>query len=129
MLCACMSVRPHHHTKFSQHAWCQSSFASHSLTVHGACPPCLSQPYRTMVPVLLAYHSLIVPWCLSSFASHSLTVPWCLSSFALLYHGGVVLFLHHPHAVTTHLQSLYYMWLLIFKVILLSIYNYPYSFT
>ena len=32
-------------------------------------------------------------------------------------------FLHQPHAVTTHLQSHCCMWLLIFKVILLSIYN------
>ena len=73
--CACMFVGPHHHTKFSQHAWCLSSFASHSLRFI----PC------TMVV-------------------------WSY-------------FLHQPHAVTTHLQSHCCMWLMIFKVILLSIYN------
>ena len=33
----CIHVRPHHHTKFSQHAWCLSFFASHSLSIPWWC--------------------------------------------------------------------------------------------
>ena len=53
--------------------WCLPSLPLTTLPYHGACPPCLSQPYRTMVPVLLCLsqpYRTVVPVLLC------LTVPW-----------------------------------------------------
>ena len=65
---ACMSARPHYHTKFSPHTWCKSSLVSHSFSIQATHSHNLLAKPLLCVDAALAYHwfsRLILPFVYS----------------------------------------------------------------